>query len=147
MCGIVLLCSVPGVVCYSLANMSLSVGKFGELNFGDWLYGLFAAFIGGGATAVVAAFSINMVDPQHFNTSSPDFYKIVLAMFGSSGLINALMFLRSKPLPDVKKVVTTTETTEVTSHPMARVVTTVEETKMVPVDNADKVDKVDVEKK
>jgi hypothetical protein len=108
--------------------VSVNLGNFGRLDFGDWLYGLFAAIIGGGATVVASAFGLVMIDPSHFNLQSPQFYKAIGTMFLASGIVNGFMFLRTKPLPDkVKTTVFTSEKTD-TSVPKVKEVMTVRET-------------------
>lgn len=65
----------------------------------DWIYGLLAAIIGGGANAVVGGATINMIDPHHFNAQTYDFYKLVFAMFLANACISMFMYLKQKPLP------------------------------------------------
>ena len=102
-----------------------------NLDWGSWLYGLFAGGIGGGATAVYGAMAASMIDSTHFAFGSPSSFKLMGMMFAMSFLKDAALYLKQKPLPDVKTV-TTTETVERTTHPPATVTTTVEETKVTP---------------
>jgi Fe2+ transport system protein B len=75
----------------------------------NWLRGLLAAGIGGGANAVVSAVGLNMTDPNHFNAQSPTFFKLVGTLFASSALVSFFMYLKQSPLPQViSKTVTTT---------------------------------------
>lgn len=46
--------------------MNLPLG-FGRLDVSDWVRGLMAAFISGGASAVTSGVTVNMLDPEHYN--------------------------------------------------------------------------------
>lgn len=111
--------------------MNLPMG-FGTLDWSDWIRGVLAAFIGGGATAVSGAFALALNDPKDFNLQAGMFWSTIGTMFAISGVINLMMFLRTKPLPDFKTVTTTTETTKQTT-PATQVVKRVEEVQQVPV--------------
>jgi len=113
------------------------IGLFSNLDWGNWLYGLFAAFIGGGATAVSTAFTVSMVDPHDFAFGGPKSLHVMWLTFLVNGCIVGFAFLKQNPLPQVK-VVTTVETTTRQEHPSAVVKTTIEETKMEPVKDASK---------
>lgn len=102
------------------------MNKIGTLDWGDWFYGLFAAIIGGGMSAITSGVVVNMVDPDHFKAGSHDFYTIVWSMFAANAIISGAMFLRQKPLPTVK--VTTVEE----RSPHTTVVTTTQEIPVVP---------------
>lgn len=102
-------------------------GTLGDLDFGQWAIGLAAAFIGGGAGAFSSGLASILVDPGDFNIYSPKFYKLVSTAFVISGLTPFFALLHQKPLPDVKRVVKTVETTE-TEKKAPVVVTTVQET-------------------
>lgn len=99
----------------------------GHLDWENWLYGLFAGFIGGGASAVTSGITLNMVDSKDFNIYTSKFYTTVAAIFLVNGTMNMFMFLRQTPLP---KIVTTTTVTEVTSTPPITVTKKVEEIKV-----------------
>jgi len=112
--------------------MKLPLG-FGDLNFEDWGLGVVSAFISGGANAVTAGFSVNMVDPKDFNLTDPaKMIKVMCAAFVISGFFNMMNFLRNKPIPEHKIVTTTVQ--ETTRKPQAIVVKTVEEVHTEPVD-------------
>ena len=68
-----------------------------------WLYGLFAAIIGGGASAVTAGLSANLTTPGQYNLSSPDatwnLLKLVATTFTVNGIISAFLYLQKAPLP------------------------------------------------
>jgi hypothetical protein len=70
---------------------------FGRLDFGDWLYGLGAAFIGGGAGAVSAGLGVSMLDPKDWNLGTGKLYALVGSVFVINGLLNMMAFLREKP--------------------------------------------------
>lgn len=116
----------------------ISLGAIGNLDFEDWLLGLAAAFIQGGASAVVGGVAVAMVDPTHFNPATGNFYKVVVAVFLMNATMGMFSFLREKPVPQKKVVTTTTETTETAIKPPV-VVTTVQETHIEPL--APKTDK------
>ncbi len=102
-------------------------GGLGELDFSDWLYGLWSAFISGGAGAVVSGFAITLNDPEHFNLESHRFYSVVATAFIASGVLSGMNFLRTKPAPERRTVETTIKKTEVLKDPEAVIVTTVTE--------------------
>jgi len=113
--------------------MQLPLG-FGQLDFGDWLYGLFSGFISGGATAIVSTFGVSAIDPGDVNLQHPSkFFAIMGVIYLVSGVISAANFLVKRPLPSVKTVTTTQETTKVTADPPTKVVTTVAETHTEPI--------------
>ncbi len=85
----------------------MNLGHFGSINFGDldvgeWLRGGASAFISGGAGAVTAGFVVGANDPTHYNPSTWKFYELVFSVFLTSGLLSAMNFWRTKPLPEVK---------------------------------------------
>lgn len=63
------------------------------MNWKPWLYGLFSAFMGGGASAVSAM----VIDPVKFNMA--DGFSNMLSMWVVSGLISAALYLKQSPLP------------------------------------------------
>lgn len=88
-------------------------GPFDNLDLGNWLYGLVAAVVGGGANAVVAGVAINIADPSHFNASTGPFYKIVGTVFAANATMSFFLYLKQTPLPKlVSKTVVTVEKTE-----------------------------------
>jgi len=105
--------------------------NLGSLDFGQWAYGLLAAFIGGGAGAFSGGLAAILVDPQDFNIYTSKFWALVSTTFVISGLTPFFAYLHNKPLPDIKTVVKTVETTETAKKPPI-VVTTVQETSVEP---------------
>lgn len=112
--------------------MNLPLG-FGRLDWEDWIRGIFAAFIGGGATAVSGAGALMWNDGKDFNPQTDIFWNTILTMFLISGVINLMMFLRSKPVPEYKVVTTTTTETTRKPAPAPQIVKTVEEVEKIPV--------------
>ena len=65
----------------------------------DWLHSLAVGTIGAAANAVIGGVAISAIDPIRFNAQNPDFYKLVLALFLTSAVINIFMYLKEKPSP------------------------------------------------
>ena len=114
-------------------KLTLPLG-FGDLDFSDWVRGLVAAFISGGASAVTSGIVVSVKDPDHYAPMTHNFFELVGAVFVMSGIVSAMAFLRNKPLPEVKTVTTTTQKTEKVGEPPAKVVTTVQETHVEPLE-------------
>ncbi len=116
----------------------MKLGGLGEINFGDldigeWVRGGLSAFISGGAGAVTAGFVVGANDPTHYNPSTWKFYELVFSVFLTSGLLSAMNFWRTKPIPDHKKREETREETK----PLPKggtITTTVKDTSVVPID-------------
>jgi hypothetical protein len=70
-----------------------------EMDWGNWLAGLWAAVIGGGANAVAGGVAINMVDPHHFNAQNSDFYRLVIGLFAANATVSFFMYLKQNPVP------------------------------------------------
>jgi len=113
--------------------MQLPLG-FGQLDFGDWLYGLFSGFISGGATAIVSTFGVSAIDPGDVNLQHPSkFFAIMGVIYLVSGVISAANFLVKRPLPSVKQVETTVQTTTPATATTPKVVETVTEKHIEPI--------------
>lgn len=108
---------------------------FGNLDFSDWLRGLVSAFIVGGSSAVTSGVVVSLKDPVHYAPGTLDFFELVGAVFAMSGLMGAMAFLRQKPLPDLKQVEQTVQTTSVSGKPVSTVTTT-KETSVVPTNSS-----------
>lgn len=108
----------------------------GNLDFSDWVRGLVAAFIGGGAGAFSAGLSAIIVDQHDFNIYTTKFWQLVFGTFVIGGLVPFFAYLHQKPVPDVKKITNITQTTTVGDNP-PKVVETVKETHVEPL-NPDK---------
>lgn len=99
-----------------------------DLDWGSWLYGLFAGMIGGGATAMTGALAASAIDGTDFAIGSMRSFKLMAAMFAMSAAKDMFLYLKQNPLPKVVTV-TTVETTQQLT-PKSTVVTTVERTKV-----------------
>jgi hypothetical protein len=76
-----------------------------KLDWSHWLYGLFAALIGGGAAAVTAAFSAIVLTPGQYGISGDGAWnslKLMGLTFIISGFIAAFAFLKQSPLPSIE---------------------------------------------
>lgn len=113
--------------------MQLSVGWFGNLDFTDWVRGLIAAIVSGGAGAVTGAFVVASNDPTKYAIGNAASLKLMVSLFAVNGLLAGMNFLRTKPLPDIKTVTTPVKTVEQKTDPKSTVVTTVKEVEVVPV--------------
>ena len=69
----------------------------------QWLRGLGAAFIGGGAGAITSGVVSMGIAPDKFNFADTKGALHLLSMmainFGVSGLLNAMFYLKQSPLP------------------------------------------------
>jgi uncharacterized membrane protein HdeD (DUF308 family) len=76
----------------------------GDLDFSEWLRGLVAAFISGGASAVTGGFTVSALDPRDYNLQEgmPRLLLLMGAMFLVNGILSMMLFLRQKPVPDHK---------------------------------------------
>jgi len=72
----------------------------GQLDFGDWVKGLVAAFIGGGAGAFSAGLSAIVVDHNDFNIYTLKFWQLVFGTFIIGGLVPFFAYLHQRPIPD-----------------------------------------------
>jgi hypothetical protein len=87
---------------------------FKNYDWENWLSGLFAAVIGGGANAVVGAVGLNLSDPSHFNAKNNEFFKVVAVLFATSATVSCFMYLKQSPIPRLVSKTTTTLTVEKT---------------------------------
>ena len=106
---------------------------FGRFDWGNWLYGLFSGFIGGGAGAVVSGVTVSMFDKDNFYIGSSKFFLLVGAVFLTNGTLTALAFLKQQPLPPHLKTVTTSVEQTVQPGAPTIVSTRVEETHVEPI--------------
>lgn len=66
----------------------------------EWIRGLIAAFISGGAGSVGTGITLNMIDPDHYNLSQAHLMlKAMLIAFLLHAIIGVMMFLAKNPLP------------------------------------------------
>ena len=75
-----------------------------NLNLNKWLHGLGAAFISGGASAVVSGLTTMGFAPNQFNLTSLEGFLHLLGLCGAnffiSGLLGMNLYLKQSPLPD-----------------------------------------------
>ncbi len=81
--------------------------EFIRLDWQNWVYGIIAGFIGGGAGAVVTGFTASALDPEKLALGSSKFFVLIGVVFLAHGCISTAMFLQQNPLP--KKVTVTDE--------------------------------------
>lgn len=84
-----------------------------------WLHGLFAALIGGGASAVTSGIVLPGLSPSAYNFQGQIFplFKAMAAMFIVNGLFSAFLYLKQSPLPAESLEITATQTTTLTATP------------------------------
>jgi len=107
------------------------------LDWGDWIYGLTAAIVTGGASSVASGFSLIVVAPDQFSVAHPGLLiKSMLTVFAVNGILSGFSFLRNKPIPQqvvhqttyavaesneigqpTRVVQTTTKSTTTSEHP------------------------------
>jgi len=107
---------------------------FGDLDVAEWIRGAIAAFVSGGASAVTSGITVSALDNKDYNltTGASKLMLLMLTMFLVNGLMGLMFFLRQKPVPDHKVVVTTVQ--EVEKKPGSVVTTTVKETHTEPAE-------------
>jgi hypothetical protein len=106
---------------------------FGNVDMGDWLRGIAAAVISGGAGAVTASFVASSFT-KDIAVGSAHFFELVITVFAVNGTLGFFAFLAKDPLPDIIKTVTTTiQVTEPAKQSGAVLVTTVAETHVEPL--------------
>lgn len=112
----------------------------GELDLANWLRGLVAAIISGGAGAISGGLAVTLKDPNHYNLQDGlgNVMSIMSTAFIINGLIGAAMYLTKSPLPEFKTVTTTVEKTETGPPAKTTTVTTREEKHTEPLAPKDK---------
>ena len=85
----------------------------------QWVHGLAAAFIGGGASAVTGGITVSGIAPNQFNFGAQlgAMGKLMLALFVVNGAMSAFAYLKQSPLPTESVQVVETKTTSVTVTP------------------------------
>jgi hypothetical protein len=85
----------------------------------QWIHGLGAAVIGGGASAVTAGVTVSAIRPDTFNFAGQVWptLELMLALFVVNGAVSAFAYLKQSPLPAETLEVTKTETVTVTETP------------------------------
>jgi hypothetical protein len=114
--------NAPGIIRSTHRKMKLPLG-LGNLDITDWARGILSAFIIGGASAVTSSFVVATTDPTHYAPGTGNFFRLVAYVFAVSGTLGAIAFLRTKPLPEIKKTVTE-KVTEQDGRPVKTEITT-----------------------
>jgi hypothetical protein len=91
-----------------------------KLDWSHWLYGLFAALIGGGASSVGSAFGAMSIAPGQFGVGGDPGWnslKLMILTFAISGAIATFAYLKQSPLPAQVATVTETKTDTISITP------------------------------
>lgn len=73
-----------------------------KLDWAHWIYGLFAALIGGGAGSVTGGIGASYLAPGQFGASGTagwNTLKLMVICFAINGGISAFAYLKQSPLP------------------------------------------------
>lgn len=107
----------------------MNIPTLGDLDWNDWLRGLWGAAVGGGASAIGAGSSMSIIDPAYVAAHGSGFiFKLMGGTFAVNAVIGAALFLAKKPAPEsIKTTEVTTEKTTVGAK-LPVVVETVKET-------------------
>jgi len=103
------------------------------LDYEGWMIGLISAGISGAATSVSSAIVLPALDATVFNVFTVKYYVAIGALGLASAIGNMAKFLSTKPLPDYKEVVQTTQTVTGTGDG-GKVIETTKETRLEPID-------------
>lgn len=76
-------------------------GNLGTIDWTNWVRGLLAATIGGGAGAVQSGFGTMVVDPKDFNIYTGKLYMVMGVCFCFSGIMSMMTYLHNKPIPEI----------------------------------------------
>lgn len=79
-----------------------SGGAMTPHDIAEWVRGLLAAVIQGGATAVTGAVALSTGDP-YYQLGSAASWAIMWKLFAVSGLLGGMAYLRQKPMPEHKE--------------------------------------------
>lgn len=113
--------------------MEMPLGFGRSLDVGTWSYGLLGAFIQGGSSAISAGIGVSLLDPKDWNLGIGKFYALMGTVFLISGGLKAAAFLSGNPLPSVKQVERTIQTTTPATPTTPKVVETVTEKHLEPL--------------
>ena len=89
---------------------------YADIEWSDWLRGLFAGAISAGSDAAYAGIGTNFLAPETFNAHTRKFYALLGGLFLWSAVKSTLLYLKQKPLPERKRTVTL-EITETPAPP------------------------------
>lgn len=101
---------------------------FQNLAWGEWLYGLVAAFISGGSGAVTSGIVVSSMDPKDYAIGGVNSIHLMCWVFVVQGLLGFFMYLKQAPLPSKVTVTTVTEKKILSTEPPTVVTRKVEET-------------------
>lgn len=104
-----------------------------QLDLMGWLRGLLSSGISSFAGAISSAFGPALADPHDFNIDHPAMM-LKSAAVGASlcGIVSMAKFLSAQPLPAVKEVTNTVQTTTTGTAP-PKIVETVTEKRIEPI--------------
>lgn len=100
-----------------------------KMDWEHWVYSLVAAFIGGGAGAVVTAGTAAILLPDKVNLGAGlhTFLAFVAVSFIAHGVITVMAYLQKSPLPTIEeKVMNVKQTTKEMGQPVKTTETVVE---------------------
>ena len=103
----------------------------GSLDLNTWIRGLLSAGISGGASAITGGIVVSGMDPSHYNFQAGKFYILIGTLFAANAVVSMAKFLQSSPLPTLKTITTTVQTTAV-GDSTVKTVATVSETHQEP---------------
>lgn len=77
----------------------MSTSRLASMDWGDWLYSLIHAVIGGGSTAVCGGLSASIIKPSDFALGGMASIKLMGTMFFINAALSLFLFLKDSPLP------------------------------------------------
>jgi len=101
-----------------------------QFDWGDWVYGLWVAVVGGGSNAVTAGIGLIVIDPGDFNLHKAKFWTMVAGLFTVSAVKDFFLYLSHNPAPKFTTRSTTTATVTGTGAGSVVRMTNTEETSM-----------------
>ena len=123
----IILAGAKGQIMALLAAMN-------DLDLDGWLRGLFSAGISGGASAITGGFVVGSLDPEHYNFAAGKFYILIGSLFLANAVVSMAKFLQGQPLPGVKQIEHTIQSTTPPARKGApEVVETIKETRTEPM--------------
>ncbi len=104
-----------------------------KLDWGNWLYGLWVAVVGGASNGVVAGVGLNLMDPKDFNTQQKRFWWLVGGLFAIGAAKDFFLYLSQHPAPVILTKSTTSMTATDAKGGVVTMEKTVEKTSPAPV--------------
>ncbi len=102
------------------------MGFFANLDWENWLLGLWVAVIGGGSNSVTAGLGLLVLDPKDFNAQQGRFWALVGGLFLISAVKDFFLYLSQSPAPKIKTKTVATLTTDATGASVATMERTTE---------------------